>query len=169
MEELRLPRNNREGLLYGGVIAAITAFIMILFNMCKSLGGVEPEYIVQTIICLPLVWVVVMILMSFLVGRVADRVVRTFSSPSDSTNARIFMNIVCCVAMMSVIMTAVGPLVSSVFEGSLNLSGFENWLSNWPVNFCLAFWVEMLVAQPAARAVMRHIHLNAVKGGVVND
>lgn len=163
MEELRLPWNNREGLLYGGVIALITGFLMMTFNMCKTLGGVRPEYIENAIIAMPLLWVVIMLLMTFLVGRVSDYLIRRFGSQTDSVNARIVMNIVCCVAMMSVIMTAIGPLVGSLMSLTINLEGFENWINNWPVNFCVAFWIEMLLAQPIARMIMKRKHIRALK------
>lgn len=163
MEELRFPRNAREGLLYGGIIAVVTAYIMMTFNLIKTMGYVDAELIVQTVVALPLLWVVVMLVMSFFVGKVSDAVLRRVLSPSDSANSRIVMNIVVCVSLMSMIMTALGPLVGSVPEGFLNLAGFENWFSNWPVNFCVAFWVEMLLAQPIARAVMRGIHIRQMR------
>lgn len=173
MEDLRLPWNNKEGLLYGGIIAAITAFLMMLFNICRSNGGFEWEYLKESIICLPLLWAVVMLLMTFLVGKAADFIVHRFSAPSDSVNSRIVMNIVCCVTMMSIIMTALGPLVGSAITLQLNLYGFENWIYNWPINFCVAFWVEMALAQPTARTVMKRRHIHILKsqknGGTVNE
>lgn len=163
MEELRLPWNNREGLLYGGVIALITGFLMMTFNMCKNLGGVRLEYIEDAVIAMPLLWVVIMLLMTFIVGRIADYFIRRYGSQNDCVNARIVMNIVCCVAMMSMIMTGVGPFVGSLMSGQINLAGFENWIYNWPVNFCVAFWIEMILAQPAARMVMKRLHIRALK------
>ena len=29
--------------------------------------------------------------------------------------------------------------------------------ANWPSNFCIAFWVEMLIAQPIARFAMKKL------------
>lgn len=43
MEELRFPWNDREGLLYGGIIAGITAYLMVLFNMSRAIGDFKPE------------------------------------------------------------------------------------------------------------------------------
>lgn len=163
MEELRFPRNAREGLLYGGLIAAITGYVMMTFNMVKSSGYVDADMIADTVIALPLLWVAIMLIMSLFVGRVSDAVVRRVLSPSDSANVRIVANIVVCVSLMSVIMTAVGPAVGSIPGGFLNLSGFEDWLSNWPVNFCVAFWVEMLLAQPLARTVMKRMHIRQTR------
>ena len=49
MEELRFPWNDKEGLLYGGIIAGITAYLMALFNMSRSIGDFRPEYLYQVI------------------------------------------------------------------------------------------------------------------------
>ncbi len=163
MEELRLPWNNKEGLVYGGVIAAITGFIMMTFNICKTKGGIESEYITDAIVALPLLWVVIMILMTFVVGRFSDFMLRRYTSPSDSVNSKIALNIICCVSAMSVIMTGVGPLVGSLLAGMINLEGFQNWPINWPVNFCVAFMVEMIIAQPIARHIMKHKHMRMIR------
>lgn len=163
MEELRFPRNGREGLLYGSVIALITCLIMMTFNLVKEAGGIEPELPVQIITGLPLVWIAAMLLMSLLVGKVSGIILGKVMAPSDSADTRIVLNIVVCVTMMSVIMTVVGPFMGSLAGGMLNLSGLENWLSNWPVNFCVAFWVELIVAQPAARSVMKRIHIRGMR------
>ena len=68
---------------------------------------------------------------------------------------------------MSVILTFLGGLIGQAI--AFLLSGHEmdvmelvyNWPRIWPRNFCIAFWVEMLIAQPAARRVMVIIHRKA--------
>ena len=65
---------------------------------------------------------------------------------------------------MSVILSFLGGVVGESIGGLLGGHGVdlgalaENWPRIWPRNFCIAFWVEMLVAQPAARMVMVRIH-----------
>ncbi len=65
---------------------------------------------------------------------------------------------------MSVILSflggAVGQTVGYLIGGpGTDLAGLaENWPRIWPRNFCIAFWVEMLIAQPAARMAMVRIH-----------
>ncbi|MGM9931203.1 MULTISPECIES: hypothetical protein [Bacillaceae] len=34
----------------------------------------------------------------------------------------------------------------------------ENFFYIWPRNFCIAFWVEALIAQPIARQAMKKLH-----------
>ena len=103
-------------------------------------------------------------LANFVVGGIAGKVVDRFAAPGDSVNARLTMNIIVCVLLMSVILTFVGGLVGEsigfLMGGpSVDVIGLtENWPHIWPRNFCIAFWVEMLIAQPAARAVMVWAH-----------
>ena len=163
MEELRLPWNNRDGILYGGVIAIITATIMCEFNLCKTMGGMTVETFMNGLATVPLLVVIVMLLMTFVVGRVADMFVRRFTMPGDSFYTKIVFNIIACVLMMSMIMTVVGPTVGHLMEGVLTAEPIFDWPVNWPVNFCVAFWVEMLVAQPAARYVMKQRHIRVLK------
>lgn len=162
LEDARFPWNNREGLLYGGIIAGITAHLMALFNMSRSIGDFRPEYIIQVIPTYVVVWVVVMLLMTFVVGRIADWFIGRYVDPSDSANVRILANIVVCVTFMSMIMSAIGPIVGTAVDGHLSLEQTYRWIYNWPYNFCTAFWIEMVLAQPAARLVMRRMHTRAL-------
>lgn len=164
MEEPRLPWNNREGLLYGGLIALVTCLVMMEFNIAKSTGG-DVDAMVGGLVALPLVWVAAMLLMTFIVGRVANAFVRRFTDPADSFYPKIVFNIIACVLMMSMIMTFVGPEIGDLVQGIVTLDPLYDWPQNWPVNFCVAFWVEMLVAQPLARAVMRWKHTRPKKEG----
>lgn len=163
MEELRLPWSNREGILYGGTFALITCFIMCEFNLLKGRGGIDVGTFMDGLISLPILWVIVMLLMTFVVGRVADRFVRTYTQPGDSFYPKIVFNIIACVLMMSAIMTVVGPTVGHLLGGELTAEPIVNWPANWPVNFCVAFWVEMLVAQPAARSLMKRKHIREIR------
>lgn len=170
MEELRLPWNDKEGLLYGGVIACITAYLMVLINTSR-VNGFNSGTPLESLICLPFVWVVVMLLMSFLVGKIANTVVSRYSPPSDSVNSKIALNIIVCVTMMSAIMSAVGPIVGTAVSGHLSFEQVLDWPQNWPKNFFCAFWIEMLIAQPVARHVMkrRHIKILNAKAGASHE
>lgn len=173
MEELRLPWNNREGLLYGGVIALITCIIMSTFNIAKKAGTLDLDVLVTSITCLPILWIIVMLLMTFIVGRIANYGVQRFTEPTDGFNTRIVFNIIFCVTMMSASMSIIGPLVGTIMSGDFMIADvFMEWPVMWPTNFCAAFWVEMLIAQPFARMVMKRKHIrqmNKVNGGAINE
>ncbi|MGN0098557.1 MAG: DUF2798 domain-containing protein [Candidatus Methanomethylophilaceae archaeon] len=163
MEELRLPWNNREGLLYGGVIALVTCIIMSTFNIAKTFGKFDSEVMLTSLKCLPILWVIIMFLTTFIVGRIANYGVKRFTEPTDGFNTRIVFNIIFCVTMMSACMSIIGPIVGMSIAGQLQIAEvFMDWPYIWPTNFCVAFWVEMLVAQPFARMIMKRMHLHKI-------
>lgn len=173
MEELRLPRSNAEGLLYGGVIALITAFLMSTMNIAQNKGELNMDVLTTSLMCLPILWIIVMLLMTFVVGRIANYGVNKFIEPTDGFNTRIVFNIIFCVTMMSASMSIIGPLVGEILSGNITFACVEEWVHRWPTNFCIAFWIEMLIAQPVARFVMKKLHLRQIsvktKGGAVSE
>jgi hypothetical protein len=71
---------------------------------------------------------------------------------------------------MSASMSFLGGLCGQAVEfletgNGFDLAGLaETWRFIWPRNFCVAFWIEMLVAQPAARMAMTAIHKRKLSG-----
>lgn len=168
MEELRLPWNGKEGLLYGAVIAAITAFVMTTINIAQNYGRIDAEVMSTVVIAFPFIWLAALLLVSFVVGRVASALVRRFLEPTDGFNARITFNIIFCVLMMSAIMSLVGPWIGALISGTSLVDVMYEWPTRWPSNFCFAFWCEVLLAQPVARQIMKSLHLRSMgsNGGV---
>lgn len=157
MEEKRLPRNGKEGLLYGGIIAIITVIVMLFLNVGTALGGINKESLKAIFVLTPIIWIIAMLVESLIVGKISEKLVEYFAEPTDGFNTRILFNILFCVTGMSAIMTIVGGMVGA---GKLTLEPFETFFAHWPRNFCVAFWCEILLAQPIARKVMKIIHKN---------
>lgn len=155
MEEKRLPRNGKEGLLYGGTICLITVIVMLILNVGTAMGKFDMTTLVAIVTLIPIIWVVAMLLETLVVGRIAQKLVEKFTEPTDGFNTRILFNIVFCVTGMSMIMTIVGSMIGT---GKISLEPFIEFPQHWPRNFCVAFWCEMLLAQPIARSVMKFIH-----------
>lgn len=155
MKEMKLPHNNKEGLLYGGVICLITVIIMLLFNIYLAFGKFNLDVVKCIIKLIPIIWIVAMLIEMFIVGKIAEKLVSKFSSETDGFNARILFNILFCVTGMSAIMTVVGAFIGN---GHISLEPITTFPSHWPRNFFVAFWCEMLLAQPFARMIMKQIH-----------
>lgn len=158
MNDSRLPWSKREGLLYGSIIALITAFIMATFNIAQTHGRLDADVLYMSLTTLPVIWAAVMILMVSVVERVSDEGVRRFTDPTDGFNTRIVFKIIFCVTMMSAIMSFLGPFIGEVLSGNITWACADEWIARWPTNFFVAFWVEMLIAQPVARSVMKRMH-----------
>ena len=84
--------------------------------------------------------------------------------PTDSTNTYICFNLIVCVFLMSVTLSFLGPVMGQTAAFVFGGEPFDvpaavgNWIHIWPRNFCIAFFVEMCLAQPAARILMVSMH-----------
>ena len=159
MKEIRLPRNGKEGFLYGSIICIITVLIMLFLNIGTSVG-VNKKSILIILKLVPIIWIVAMLIESLFIGRLASKLVERFSEPTDGFNAKILFNILFCVTGMSLIMSVLGSMIGS---GTISLDPLINLPSHWPRNFCVAFWCQILLAQPAARLVMKKLHKHQLK------
>lgn len=148
-----LPRNNKEGLIYGCIIAAISCIFMASVNIAIEFGGFSKETIVTILKSLVPIFIIVMLLENFIVGKLAEKAVEKFASETDSFNAQILFRIFFTVIGMSLTMTIIGGLFGSPF-----VEVIKHFPKAWPRNFCMAFFWEILVAQPIARKVMRTMH-----------
>lgn len=157
--ETRLPRNGKEGALFGGIICFLTSLFMSSFSIISVMGEFNGEVALTIIKIWPLMFVIAMIIEPLLVGRIAENLVGKFTQETDSFNAKILFRIVFTVFGMSLIMTFIGGVVGNGF----NSDTFSNFLSNWPRNFFIVLIAESLVIQPIARFVMVKLHANQDK------
>ena len=111
--EKSMPRNGKEGLIYGGIICALTCSFMATMNICISMGGVSREALIISLKAIPIAFIIAMILEIFIVGKVADKLVNIFSSQTDSLNAHILFRTFFTVIGMSIIMTIVGGILAN--------------------------------------------------------
>ena len=122
------------------------------------------DFLATYIVIWPVMFLVAFTLANTVVGWCAKRIVKRYIGPEDSSNAYICFNIIACVLLMSVILTFLGGLVGETIGFILGgpqmdvLGLAANWINIWPRNFCIAFWVEMLIAQPVARRAMYRMH-----------
>ena len=167
MKDNRLPWGKRDGIIYGCVIALLSSLIIGGYNVYDNMGY-DLDHIVDFLSAFLIIWpvmfAVAFLLANTVVMRIANRLIFRFMSPSDSANTYICFNIIVSVLLLSVILTFLGGLIGETIgsllgNGSVDVQGLlENWPRIWPRNFCIAFWVEMLIAQPAARKVMVILH-----------
>ncbi|MCR5667287.1 MAG: DUF2798 domain-containing protein [Eubacterium sp.] len=154
MGDARLPRSGKEGFAYGSIICALTVLVMLVLNLGMTFGSLDASTWASIGKAYIPVWIVAMLLETFVVGRFANFMVGKFSEPSDGFNAKILFNILFVVLGMSGIMTFLGPvLFMNPVKGAI-----MEWPLHWPRNFCVAMWCELLFAQPIARQVMKRWH-----------
>ena len=152
--EKRLPRNGKEGLLYGTIISTLTVIFMTSFSIILIEGEFNGSVALTILKTLPIIWIIVMVIEPTIFGRIAEALVAKFTKPTDSFNAKILFRIIFTVLGMSAAMTFIGDIVGNGFSTEI----FSNWIQNWPRNFVVVLIAESLIIQPIARFVMVKLH-----------
>lgn len=152
--EKSMPRSSKEGLLYGAIICGLTCICMATINISIGMGGISTESLLTALKAFPIVFIIAMIVENFIVGKVASKLVYSFIPPKDSLNAHILYRTFFTVVGMSIIMTIIGGMLS----GGINIEILKEFPISWPRNFCIAIFLELIIVQPIARAVMRLLH-----------
>ncbi|NOU91920.1 DUF2798 domain-containing protein [Paenibacillus sp. LMG 31456] len=158
-QETRLPRNGKEGALYGAIIVTLTALFMTSSNVILAVGEFNADVALTILKTLPIMWIIAMILEPVLVGRIAEKLVVKFTESTDSFNAKILFRILFTVIGMSACMTLIGDIVGNGFHSEI----FSHFLTNWPRNFLIVLIAESLVIQPIARFAMVKLHASQDK------
>lgn len=153
-QETRLPRNGKEGALFGAIICTLTVLFMSTVNIALSQGKLDGEVVLTMLKAFPIIWIIVMIIEPVIIGRIAEKLAGKFTKPTDSFNAKILFRILFTVIGMSASMTFIGDIIGNGFSSQM----FSHWLTTWPRNFLIALAAESLVIQPFARFVMVKLH-----------
>ncbi|WP_313894113.1 DUF2798 domain-containing protein [Psychrobacillus sp.] len=161
-QDIRLPRNGKEGALYGAIICTLTVLFMTSLNVFLAVGEINKFAILSILKTLPIIWIIVMIIEPVLIGRIAEKLVGRFTEPTDSFNAKILFRILFTVLGMSVVMTLIGDIIGNGFHSEI----FSNFFTNWPRNFLIVLIAESLVIQPIARFVMVKLHASQDKTAI---
>ncbi|MEK3697487.1 hypothetical protein NYE33_10965 [Paenibacillus sp. FSL R10-2199] len=152
--ETRLPRNAKEGLLFLLIVSIISVNTIAPLIVGLELGFSKEVYL-DTLKILPFMWVIVVLLVRLVAGPIVRKVLPKFTGQTDGFNARILLNILLNVTVLSVSLSVIGTWVGT---GNVSLEPVRNFLHIWPRNFGIAFWIELLVAQPIARLAMKTLH-----------
>ncbi|TCI43013.1 MULTISPECIES: hypothetical protein [Exiguobacterium] len=152
--EDRLPQNPKEGVLFMLIISilSVNTIAPIIVGMER---GFSVAHYVDTLKIIPFAWIALIVLIRFIVKPLAGILFNRLAGQTDGFNARILLNIVLNVSMISFVMTIIGPWIGM---GEINFETLHHFFPTWFRNFGIAFWIELLFAQPIARAVMKSIH-----------
>lgn len=150
---MKLPQSKGKFALFIGIISVISVNIIAPLITCFEFGFHMAVW-ADVLHVLPFIWlsVVALVLLTYRPAEwLTDRIVK----PEDSFRAHMVANILCTVFLMSVFLTVVGTWIGS---RQITLEPIRTFFYKWPRNFSISFAVELLVAQPIARLVMRKLH-----------
>ena len=148
-----MSTNKKEELIFGIIMCLIMVFFMGLLNISIHLGGFNLNSIKTTIIAFPITFIIAFILENILIEKINHILLEKFVDKSDSKNAYILFNCFFIVTLMSLIMTIIGGFLSGDNAHTI----FSEFFIRWPRNFCAAFFLNLLVAGPISRAILKII------------
>ncbi|MEL3962804.1 hypothetical protein [Lysinibacillus endophyticus] len=153
-KEDRLPQNAKEGILFLLIISIISVNTIAPIIMGLERGFSLENYF-ETLKIIPFMWVIVVLLVRLVAGPLVGKIMPKFVGQTDGFNARILLNTLLNVTVLSVLLTIIGTWVGT---RQISIQPFQNFLHIWPRNFGVAFWIELLIAQPIARFAMKKLH-----------
>mgnify|MGYP004554428785 FL=1 len=68
--EKRLPKNNKEGLIYGLTISIVTVTLMVLLNIGTE-KGINKDSLIIMLKSIPIFIILAMLIETFLIGRLS--------------------------------------------------------------------------------------------------
>ena len=154
-KEDRLPHNAKEGIIFMLIISFLSVNTIAPLIMFLE-KGFSMETYKDTLKILPIMWVIVILLVRLVAGPLVGRIMPKFVGQTDGFNARVLLNTLLNVTTLSICLTIIGTWVG---QAEVNSEPFKNFLHIWPRNFAIAFWIELLFAQPIARSIMKKIHI----------
>ncbi|AOK92710.1 hypothetical protein [Paenibacillus polymyxa] len=153
-KEERLPQNAKEGILFLLIISIISVNTIAPIIMGLERGFSKENYL-ETLKIIPFMWIIVVLLVRLVAGPLVGKVIPKFVGQTDGFNARVLLNTLLNVTVLSMLLTIIGTWVGTK---QISLEPFQNFFYSWFRNFGVAFWIELLVAQPIARFAMKKIH-----------
>ena len=153
-KEARLPQNAKEGIIFLLIISIISVNTIAPIIVGLERGFSKDVYF-DTLKIIPFMWIIVVVLVRVVSGPIVARLLPKFVGKTDGFNARILLNTLMNVTVLSICLSIIGTWVGS---GEVSLEPFTNFFHIWPRNFGIAFWIELLIAQPIARFVMKKMH-----------
>ena len=148
-----MPRNKKEGIIFGICMCSIMVFFMGMLNISIHYGEFNSEVMMICLKSFPLTFIIAFIVEGAVVGKINGMLLAKFCGKNDSANAKILFNCFFIVTCMSLIMTFIGGMLGG---DSLSLVTSEFFI-RWPINFCAAFFFNILVAGPISRCILRMI------------
>ncbi|WP_151736816.1 hypothetical protein [Paenibacillus tengchongensis] len=158
-EETRLPRNGKEFVIFLAIISILSVNLIAPLIMGFKFGFSREVYL-DTLQAIPFVWICVILLVTLVANPIVSRLVHRFTMPTDSFNARVLFTILFSVTILSVLLTVIGSWIGM---REISLEPVRNFFYDWPRNFFIAFWVEVLIAQPIARFAMKKLHAHQAR------
>jgi len=145
-----MPINKRESLIFTMIMCAFMVFIMSIYNIART-HGFNLEIIAKAWLGFPLAFTVAMFSDWFIVGPSAKKMAFKIVSHVAPKWQIVVAISSAMVTGMVIIMSLFGAILGVGFTGAL----WRAWLYNIPINFIVAFPLQLLIVGPLVRFSFR--------------
>jgi hypothetical protein len=146
----KMPINKTEHLVYTFLMVIVMASVMTTYNVVLHYG-LSLESLKTAWLTFPFTFVAAFLCEWFLVGKLAMKLSHKFLKEEDPLFKKILVTAFCFVTGMVVLMSFFGPLIANGLSSDLILI----WAKSIPVNFAMAFPLQVLIAGPLVGFVFR--------------
>lgn len=148
----KMPINKKEHLVYTFLMVFFMAIVMTTYNIVLH-DGFSFQSIRKAWLIFPITFVVAFVCEWFIVGRIAMKLAHKYIQENDSLVKRILLTAFFFVTGMVTLMSLFGALAFSDF----NQDWTQNWLKSMPVNFMMAYPLQVIIAGPFIGFVFRKL------------
>lgn len=151
-----MPQNKRESLIYTVLMCFVMVYFMSVYNVAlHGVGALNLSAVSQAWMGLPFAYVVALLLDVFVASPVVKKIAFTkILVPQDPAWKKILVIASGMVIIMCACMSLYGAVETCVHTGQWSQIP-QMWLRNLPLNFIMAWPLQMVVAGPLVRKVFR--------------
>lgn len=146
------PINKKEHLVYTFLMVLFMAIVMTNYNVILhhgfSLGSLKAAWLM-----FPFTFVTAFLCEWFIVGKLAMKYSRRFLKQDDLIIKKVLITALFFVTGMVVLMSLLGPILANGITPNL----VTVWLKNIPLNFIMAYPLQVIIAGPFIGFVFRRL------------
>jgi hypothetical protein len=148
----RMPINKTEHLVYTFLMIIFMSSVMTTYNVVLH-KGLSMESLKIAWLMFPFTFFTAFLCEWFLVGKLAMKLSHKFLKEDDLLLKKILITAFCFVTGMVVLMSFLGPLIANGLSSDL----IEIWMKGIPINFAMAYPLQVIVAGPLVGFVFRKL------------
>ncbi len=141
-----MPKNKKESFIFTLMMCSLMVFVMTLYNIAR-IHGTSENLLLNTLKGFPLAFVIAFISDWIIVGPLAKKTAFKFINRDDSMIKKAVTISTFMVIGMVIIMSLFGAFMGVGFTKAI----FAAWLINIPMNFIMAYPLQIIFVGPIVR------------------
>ena len=150
-----MPKTKFQDFIYTLIMVIVMVYAMVCYNIAMSTGGLTNEVFLMAFGELPIMGVIAFILEFFILGELAQKLAFRLVNPKEDKQIFVIL------AISSMIVCLMCPIMSFFGSVLFNFNGVENIFANWirisVMNFPMALCWQIFYAGPFVRFIFKRI------------